>query len=296
MGLRSAPYIARRITNAIAYIHRQLQYFLLNYVDDFVGAELKQRAWAAFNALTTLLEELRVETSKEKIVPPTTRMEFLGITFDTNTMTVEISEDKMQEIKLELGSWLLRTKAKRREVESLIGKLQFMAKCIRSGRIFLGRLIQWIRTMNRKGAYTIPLEARKDIAWWGRCAQQFNGVAILWLVKEPSIDTVIQTDACTRGYGGVCGKQYFRGRFPTVHQSKNIAILEIWAVMVGLKIWGPTLKGKYFWIHVDNEAVASVQHSGHCREPELQNTLRKIALIAAKNQFCHQSQAHSRRN
>ena len=34
MGMRSAPYIAQRITNAIAYIHRRLGYFLLNYVDD----------------------------------------------------------------------------------------------------------------------------------------------------------------------------------------------------------------------------------------------------------------------
>ena len=40
MGMRSAPYITQRITNAIAYIHRQMGFFLLNYVDNFVGAEL----------------------------------------------------------------------------------------------------------------------------------------------------------------------------------------------------------------------------------------------------------------
>ena len=70
MGMRSAPYIAQRITNAIAFIHRQLSYFLLNYVDDFVGAELRQKAWAAYEALTHILEELRVETSKGKLVLP----------------------------------------------------------------------------------------------------------------------------------------------------------------------------------------------------------------------------------
>ena len=41
MGMRSAPYITQRVTNAIAYLHRQMEFFLLNYVDDFVGAELK---------------------------------------------------------------------------------------------------------------------------------------------------------------------------------------------------------------------------------------------------------------
>ena len=83
MGMRSAPYIAQRITNAIVFIHRLLSYFLLNYVDDFVVAELHTRIWQAYNALTQLLENLRVETAKDKIVPPTTRLEFLGIMFDS---------------------------------------------------------------------------------------------------------------------------------------------------------------------------------------------------------------------
>ena len=43
MGMRTAPYIAQRVTNAIAYIHRKLEYFLLNYVDDFVAAELRDK-------------------------------------------------------------------------------------------------------------------------------------------------------------------------------------------------------------------------------------------------------------
>ena len=244
MGMRSAPYIAQRITNAIAYIHEQLGFFLLNYVDDFVGAELKQRIWKAYMTLTQTLQELGVETLTDKLVPPTTRLEFLGITFDSDKMTMEISSDKLKEIQQELDTWLYKTRARRREVESLIGKLQFMAKCVRAGRIFLSRLIQFIRQMNRKDLYAIPMEARKDIAWWSRFAKYHNGISILWLLKEPGMDTVIQTDACPKGYGGICGNQYFRGRFPEAVQCKNIAILEIWAVMVGLKIWAEQLRGK----------------------------------------------------
>ena len=47
----------------------------------------------------------------------------------------------MKEIQQELHTWLFRTTAKCREVESLLGKLQFIAKCIKAGRIFLSRLI-----------------------------------------------------------------------------------------------------------------------------------------------------------
>ena len=90
--------------------------------------------------------------------------------------------------------------------------------------------------MDRNQDYVIPREARKDIAWWGRCAQHFNGTALMWLIKEPAPDSVIATDACLKGYGGTYENQYFRGRFPAALQNKNIALLEILAVMVALKI------------------------------------------------------------
>ena len=115
--------------------------------------------------------------------------------------------------------------------------------------------------------------------------EQHNGISLMWLMKEPGTDTVIQTDACPKGYGGICGQQYFRGRFPKQLQECNIAVLEMWAVMVGLKLWGVLLRGKYFWILVDNEAVASVLNTGRSRDTQLQDALREVALIAAKHQF-----------
>ena len=79
--------------------------------------------------------------------------------------------------------------------------------------------------------------------------------------------------------------QYFRGRFPSNLKCKNIAYLEILAVMAALKIWATQLKGEYFWIHVDNEAVATVINTGASRDAHLQDMLREIALLAAKFQF-----------
>ena len=68
-------------------------------------------------------------------------------------------------------------------------------------------------------------------------------------------------------------------------KNNNIAYLEILAVMVALKVWGPHLSGQYFWIHVDNEAVAKVLNLGASRDAKLQDALREIALIAARHQF-----------
>ena len=56
--------------------------------------------------------------------------------------------------------------------------------------------------------------------------------------------------------------------------------------MVALKLWAADkLTGQYFWIHVDNEAVATVINTGASRHLGLQAALREIAMLAAKHQF-----------
>ena len=231
-GMRTAPMITQRITNAIRHIHEKMGYFLLNYVDDFLGASEQNKVQQAFQHLTQLLINLGVEAVPDKTIPPTTRIEFLGVTFDSKTMTMEVTQERIGEILGELNTWLVKESATRKEVESLIGKLQFASKCIKPGRTFIARLILWLKNMNRKSRYTIPAEAKKDMAWWGRFLEQYNGISILWLTKIPKIDQLITTDACLKGYGAICGKEYLHGEFPAKLQNSNIAHLEILAVVV----------------------------------------------------------------
>ena len=67
-------------------------------MDDFVGAEHRDRIWEAYNALEGLLQQLKVEIANDKLVPPTTKLEFLGVTFDSERFIMEISEEKMADI------------------------------------------------------------------------------------------------------------------------------------------------------------------------------------------------------
>ena len=90
-----------------------------------------------------------MDTAPDKVVPPTTRIEFLGVTLDATTMTMEIPQEKIEEVLGIINTWLYCTAATRREMESLIGKLQFMGKCIKPGRVFIARLINWMKGLSR---------------------------------------------------------------------------------------------------------------------------------------------------
>ena len=43
MGHKISPYVCQRVSSMVAYLHHRQGYFLLNYIDDFAGAEHKDR-------------------------------------------------------------------------------------------------------------------------------------------------------------------------------------------------------------------------------------------------------------
>ena len=80
---------------------------------------------------------------------------------------MEVTEEKYQKCMTTLPRWLNRSKYTKTQLRSLIGKLAFVAKVVRPVRLFLRRLIDLSKTVN-KGHHHISLnsQAQADIAWW----------------------------------------------------------------------------------------------------------------------------------
>ena len=282
MGHRVAPYIAQRISNALRYIMQQMQYHMLNYVDDFVGAEIKDIATKAYNAFGDLLRNLGVSESLAKSVEPTQIIQFLGVTFRVHTMTMEVSESRLLELNQELTDWNNKSVFLRVELEQLIGKLQFITACVRPGRIFLSRLLNALRGCQRGVKYSVSSEMRKDIEWWKTYMPKYNGVSIMWptVITEP--DSVISTDASLGALGGYNkNNAYFHVRLSAEWKNKNIAYLEMWALILALKVWGASLRGTKITMLCDNQSVVSVLTYGRSRDIFLQDGMREVAYLCA---------------
>ena len=112
-GCRHAGYCGQWLTSAVSYIHARLglektqQLFnILNYADDFAGAESKlDTAQLSFETLGHLLSELGLIESVSKACPPSTTMVYLGVKFNTVTMSMYVEDEKIVELKSELVKW-----------------------------------------------------------------------------------------------------------------------------------------------------------------------------------------------
>ena len=289
MGCRIAPYICQRSTNIISYIHRSMGYFLLNYVDDFIGAELATKAWQAHQALIRTLRDMGFKRADSKSVAPTTVLEFIRNLVDTENFTLGITPTRKIEILAELEKWHFRSTCTRNQLESLIGKLQFVSACVKPGRLFISRMLSQLKGMQRGRWYTLSDEFRRDVKWWYMFVPQFQGTCIMWWLDVLEVDGEFATDSCLVGAGGVRQTQYFRTAFPakllSTKPKPKIHHLELWAIVIAIKIWGEQMTGRIVRINTDNEAVSQVINTGRAQDTGLQKLLRELVWWLAKYQI-----------
>lgn len=290
MGLRSAAFICQRVTNAISFIMLKIGIAILNYLDDLAGAEQKEKAIFAYNCLGSVLEKCGFEESKDKACPPNEIMIFLGVLFNSITMTMEVTPDRLMEIKLLVKQWLTKDKATIKEIQSLLGKLNFVAACVRPSRIFVSRLLNWLRSIynTKEPCHNIPEYVKKDLQWWNKFLPLYNGISLIEIEQWSSADNAtFSSDSCLSGCGGFYHGNFFHTEFPEVilHRNFHITCLEILAIILCLKLWGTKFKGKRITVLCDNKSVTQIINSGKTREEFLQSALREICYVAALNEF-----------
>ena len=113
-------------------------------------------------------------------------MAFIGVLFNTNTMTIEVTPERLNEIICLLKSWLdKKSTASVREIQSLLGKLNFIAACVRSTRKNIHLLyVEMIeitkqKVSSRHQQVEIPMYAKKDVLWYYRFLPVYNGVSLM---------------------------------------------------------------------------------------------------------------------
>lgn len=287
MGLRSSALCCQRTTNLVAHICQKRSISVINYLDDFIGVEFWARASEAYMGLGTILKDSGLEESAPKAISPTFTMPCLGVQFDTMALTLTITPDRLQEILELLDTWENKTRANKQEVQSLLGKLMFVASCVRPGRVFVSRLLNFLRCMPNDKFMTLSYETLADIRWWKVFMPLYNGVSMMPWQEWSEPDEVVSSDACPSGCGAWVDDEFFSRPFPSHILALNLHInaLELLTVVVSIKVWGKRWMGKRIVIYCDNMTSVTVVNSGASRDPFLQQCLREICFWAARYEF-----------
>jgi len=160
-------------------------------LDDFIfaGKHGSNACMSLVNTFEEVCKELGVPIATEKSIDPTTVMVFLGLEIDTNEMTIRVPSHKIEELTALLQDFLSRKKITLKQLQSLVGKLNFFSKAIRSSRAFLRRFYDAMLPLKKPHNFIrVAGEIKEDFRVWLDFLKHFNGVAYIpqhvWFSNE----------------------------------------------------------------------------------------------------------------
>ena len=162
-------------SDAIAHIMQTKNYKIFAYTDDYIMVGSKAHTERAFHELTALLTELGLPMNLDKRTPPTKALTCLGIRIDVASNTLSIDGQKLHQIYKECIHVSTKTHVSKKAMQSLLGKLLYLHKCVLPARAFINRILDLFRTNCHAKKIWLNDGFHKDIQWFLTFLPKFNG-------------------------------------------------------------------------------------------------------------------------
>ena len=281
--------LMHKTTEVPAKILQSEGYTAIPYVDDQAGVQKdKETATAAFQRAQTLLRELGLQEASHKAQPPTQKMKWLGIVFDTVNMEMSIPGEKIQETLALVEQWLRQPRGTKQKFQRLLGKLFYVANTVHTLRLFCNRLLACYRDLGARRHVEVDAEGRKDLLWCKEFLPQCNGRAMI--TPTPTLSETLDVDACLSGAGAVLGSRAYKLCWPQGIRDEDMPIhqLEMLNLYLAIRMWQDVLQDHVVTVRCDNAAAVAVVQSGRGRDLVLLDCARYVWAITAQRNIAVQ--------
>ena len=272
-GISCAPWIFTKTLKPIfAEFHKEGHHGF-GYIDDsFIIAETRVECLRAVNELKASFERLGFRINEKKsVLQPTHVLKFLGYLLNSSTMTVSPTQDKIEKVVGSVQELLNCRRIKIRRVASVLGLLNDVCKATEYGSAHTKNLeVQKIEALRRagskqfEGTMYLDTESVMDLRWWG---ERFPTATKT--MRETSPVLTLMVDASQLGWGACLGSERAQGRWSIHEGTCHINVLEVRAVLLGLRSLCADKHGTGIGVLTDSTtALAYVSHMGGTRSRE----------------------------
>ena len=279
-GTRHGSQIFQRISDAVRFLMHQAGFCIIDYIDDYIGIGVESIAQRSFDHLLTLMKHLGLSVSQKKLVSPSTKVVCLGVLIDTVAGTVAIPPEKLRQINDTVKEWLEKRSCTKRQLQSILGLLLYVHKCVKPARVFLNRMLDLLRTSQNAQKITLTSDFRRDVRWFAKFLPTYNGINFY---DHRSVDHVIDLDACLTGLGGRFGNLVYFLPLPRGYKECTIVHLEMVNILLAIRLFCSLWAGRKVLVRCDNKAVVTVLSTGRTRDPFLSACARNVWYCAANH-------------
>lgn len=124
---------------------------VLYYLDDFLNvAATNSKQSEDLQKLLAIFDRLHIPLAIENLEGPAVVLIFLGIELDAQAMILHLPAGKLQELKNVVAKWQGKNFCVKKDLQSLVRKLQHARSIIRPGRTFLWRMFELLKVTSKK--------------------------------------------------------------------------------------------------------------------------------------------------
>lgn len=282
-GAKASPGIFHRITQSVARMMGRMGFANIRvYLDDFIIIENSfDECLNTMNILLDLLRKLGFHINWGKVEGPTQDITFLGIRIDSVNMCIGIPRGKIVQIKNSLSTFCSRVRASKRQLQSLVGKLSWVARVMPAGRIYLRSLMGGIKLLKQPQHKTmLTSEMRLDLQWWGEAMVCLNDT---FPIKDNRPVTSLVTDACTMGCGASFEGDWFYSDWDldwpaTSHLHINYK--ETLSVVLAARRWAPQWRNCKIIVYTDSMAAKGMLLKAKASNSLVTEALKELFLYS----------------
>ena len=217
--------------------HPHLTESRIQILDDFLIIDKSlDTCGAQLNRFLQFSHELGVPMAEEKTVGPAHVLTFAGIELDCLKHEARLPREKVEKCPEVIIQFLSRKKVTLKELQSLIGLLNFACSIIKPGRVFLRRLINLTIGVIRPTYFIrLTLDVKKDLRIWQQFITSFN-------CQSMFLEEVWTDAAQSCGFGIIFGTHWTYGEWPDKWKQQDISVLELYPIVLGVHLVGSTIK------------------------------------------------------
>lgn len=259
---------------------------VLHYLDDFlfIGPPASLVCKAALRTMERVSLSFGVPLAPEKTEGPATVVKFLGIVIDADLMECRLPDDKLVQLKEVVRGVQGKRKLLLKELQSLVGRLNFACRIIPIGRVFCRRLSMAMSGVRSQRHYVrLSGDLRADLQVWSVFLDSFNGRSLFLEGPMDSADVELFTDASgAHGFGAYLQGSWCAGRWPQEWRDlgyvTNLALLELFPIVVAVELWGDFFRNKKIRFMCDNLGVVQAINQQTAGSRPVVSLLRFLVL------------------
>ena len=207
----------------------------------------------------------------------------MGLEIDTVNEIVRLPIEKITKCKKLINEMLTKSKCRLKELQALLGLLNFACAVVPPGRAFLQSMYALTVGVKHKNFFLrVNNRMKKDLKVFLTFLETYNGVSFYreqFFMSENVID--LFTDAAKMlGYGAWFHNYWFSIPWPSEYwKEQNITLLELIPIVLALNTWGGILKNQVVLIHTDNDALHHVINKQYSKEIEVKPWIRELVTV-----------------